>query len=84
MNYIVILLYIIAIGILLAVLRYIMLEKDNRELSYGQLLIEILSAKGYKKASMPNEFPTYSGELEEKDTKEYVAFISPDILKLIK
>lgn len=73
-----------AIGIFLATLRYILFEKNRKNTSYGRLLLEILSVNGYKKAKMPNEYPTYTGELENKDTEEYLEFISPDILELIK
>lgn len=75
---------IIATGLFLAILRYILAEKSIKKISYGELLTEILEAKGYKKANMPNEYPVYPGELEEKDTAEYIEFISGDILKLIK
>ncbi len=84
MNFEEIVLLILAIGFFLATLRYILVEKKRKKMSYGELLIEILLANTYKKASMPNEYPVYTGGLENKDTEEYMEFISPDILELIK
>lgn len=84
MNFGGIVLLIFAIGFFLATLRYIILEKNREKISYGKLLIEILSANGYQKTNMPNEYPEYKGELENEDTEEYLEFITPDILELIK
>lgn len=84
MNFSNIILLILSVGFFLATLQYILVEKKEKQISFGKLLIEILMAKGYKKASMPNEYPVYKGELEEQDTEEYIDFISPDILNLIK
>lgn len=84
MDFAVVVLLILAIGMFLAVVKYIVSEQNRTGISYGELLISILIGKGYKKASMPNEYPVYKGELEERDTLEYIDFISPDILNLIK
>ncbi|NDO50693.1 hypothetical protein FMM75_15260 [Lachnospiraceae bacterium MD335] len=84
MNFGAVVLIIVSLGVLLAILRYIMAEKNEKGISYGKLLTEILAAKGYTKANMPNEYPVYPGALEDKDTEEYIEFISEDILKLIK
>ncbi len=82
MSFGVMIILILSISFFLATVRYILSEKTE---SFGELLIKILLApKGYKKASMPNEYPIYTGELEDQDTDEYIKFISPDILRLIK
>ena len=84
MNFWSAIILVIAIGIFMGVVRYIVLEKSDKGVSYGKLLVNILLGKGYVKASMPNEFPVYVDELEKKDTEEYLELISADILNLIK
>lgn len=77
-------LIILILGILLGVIQYIGAEKNERKISYGELLIEMIRGKQYKKSYMPNDYPDYAKELEDKDTKEYIDFISSGVLKFIK
>ncbi len=84
MNFFNGILLIFSFGALLSTVRYITHEKKKENVSFGALLTTIIIGKGYKKADMPNEFPVYCGELEDQDTEDYLEFISPDILNLIK
>lgn len=75
---------LIVLGILLGLIRYICEEKKKVRITGGELLINAIEKVQYRKATNPNDYKEYAGELEEKDTNEYLEFITLDILNLIK
>ena len=91
---------IIVFGTILGVLRYIKEQKVEKtsinvekiveqkqtqpRVCGGEVFVQAITQRNYLKVYMTNDYPEYSGELEEQDTQEYIDFITPDILRLIK
>ena len=72
---------VIAIAILISVVKFIISEKKTKEVSYSELLIQMIKSLKYKKDVLNNNYPPYTGELESKDTNEYIDFLDTGILQ---
>lgn len=76
--------YIIGALILTAgfvsILKYIVVEKKTEKVSYAELLIKMIKSFQYKKEVLDNDYPEYHGELEQKDTNEFIDFLDMGIL----
>ena len=83
MNEFVLILFVVAIGILVSVVKYIVNEKKSQKTTYSDVLIRMIKAVLYKKSVLDNDYPNYPGELEKKDVDEYVSYLHTGVTKLI-
>lgn len=82
-DIIVIVLLVLAIGALISVVKFIMQEKEIKNSTYASIFIELINSLSYRKQVLDNDYPEYPGELEEKDTNEFVDYLSSGILQII-
>ena len=76
----VLILFVIVLGILISVAKYIAKEKKNKKISFASLLIEMIKSLTYKRHVLDNDFPVYPGDLEIQDTEEYISFLDSGVL----
>ena len=80
-NSTVMVLLAIAVGLFVCVARYAKYVKERYNISYSELLIGMIKRAEYVKAVLPNDYPDYPGELEDKDTEEFISYLKSGILK---
>lgn len=76
-------LLIVSVSALLAVIKYITATKRSYYATYSALFIDMINSLRYKRAVMGNDYPIYTGDLEEQDTTEYIDFLKSGILDAI-
>lgn len=75
---------ILSVSAVLAVVKYIIATKQTQYASYSALFIDMINAMKYKRAVMGNDYPVYTGDLENNDTEEYIDFLKSGILGAIR
>ncbi len=75
---------ILSISAVLAVVKYIIATKQTQYTSYSALFIDMINSMQYKRAVMGNDYPVYTGDLENNDTEEYIDFLKSGILGAIR
>lgn len=74
---------LLAVGALISVGKFIAQEKENKNSTYATIFIEMINSLMYKKQVLNNDYPEYPGELEKRDTEEFIEYLSCGILQII-
>lgn len=73
----------LSISAVVSVVKYIVATKQSQYTSYSALFINMIKSLKYKRCVMGNDYPVYTGDLEENDTVEYIDFLKTGILGAI-
>lgn len=75
-------LFVLLVSFAISIIK-IYVNKIQNGMKHSVEFIKKISSKAYKKEVLTNNYPPYFGDLEEKDTEEFIAYLHTNIIEKI-